>query len=76
MTRYHLHISADGLEDADDAGHDFTDLRLAVAAAGKTAGELLHDALRDGTRDVTVRVRVCDGDNEERAVVTAKCELR
>lgn len=76
MTRFHLHISADGHEDPDAEGHDFTDLRQAVAAAGKTAGELLFDALQEKLSETTIQVQVCDSDNGERALITAQCVLR
>ena len=75
MARFHLHISADGHEETDGDGHEFNDLRHAVAAAGKTAGELLYDMLRDRPRPLTLAVRVCDADNREQAIVTAECRL-
>ena len=75
MPHFHLHISTDGHEDHDGDGHEFNDLRHAIAAAGKSAGELLYDILRESPRSTMLTVRVCATDGTEHAVITAECRL-
>ena len=50
MSRYFFHIVANnGLVDRDAEGYEFSDVEAARQEAHKVAGELVLDALADGT---------------------------